>query len=185
MINICQRYSENWSFKFSAGKSKLLHFGKRLVGRDLLLYNEPIPVSTSAKHVGIHLDTSPTTLNRTSNVCKKLRSTTFSIIRLGVHPAVMNPLVCAKLIKQVCYPKALYGCELWGKLTNTEWNMLERTHRYICKNIQGLPRLTRTDMCLSLLGWTSIKSFVNERKLLFLGRVCNLPPTSISLMILI
>jgi hypothetical protein len=39
-----------------------------------------------------------------------------SVIRFGVHPAVLNPFVCSKIIKQVCYPKALYGCELQGTL---------------------------------------------------------------------
>jgi hypothetical protein len=68
-----------------------------------------------------------------------------SMLRTGVHPAVLNPLVCANIIRQVCYPKALYGCELWGELGKTETLMLERTHRYICKTIQGLPKLTRSD----------------------------------------
>ena len=108
-----------------------------------------------------------------------------SMLRTGVHPAVLNPLVCAKIIRQVCYPKALYGCELWGELSKTETLMLERTHRYICKTIQGLPKLTRSDMCLSLIGWYTINAFISERKLLFFERICNLPQTAISFRILI
>ncbi|CAG2184978.1 unnamed protein product [Mytilus edulis] len=170
---------------FSAGKSQLLHFGKPTTGTDVLLYNEPISTVKMAKHCGINLYTCPKTMDRTIDVCRTLRATVISLIRLGVHPAILNPIVCSKFVKQVCYPKALYGCELWGKLTSTEWLMLERTQHYICKNIQGLPRRTRSDMCLPMIGWFSIESYVDEKKLYFLGRICNLPCESISFRILI
>ena len=78
------------------------------------MYNEPITQVSSAKHVGIVLDTSLKTMERTLNACRSLRGTVMSMLRTGVHPAVLNPLVCAKIICQVCYPKALCGCELWG-----------------------------------------------------------------------
>ncbi|CAC5418638.1 unnamed protein product [Mytilus coruscus] len=124
-------------------------------------------------------------MERTIDINRTLRATVISLIRLGVHPAILNPIVCSKFVKQVCYPKALYGCELWGILTSTEWLMLERTQHYICKNIQGLPRRTRNDMCLPMIGWFSIESYVDEKKLLFLGQICNLPCESVSFRILI
>jgi hypothetical protein len=124
-------------------------------------------------------------MERTLNACRSLRGTVMSMLRTGVHPAILNPLVCAKIIRQVCYPKTLYGCELWGELSKTETLMLEQTHRYICKTTQGLPKLTRSDMCLPLIGWYTINAFISERKLLFFGRICNLPQTAISFRILI
>ncbi|CAG2206613.1 unnamed protein product [Mytilus edulis] len=174
-----------WGFTFSPAKSKLLQFGKRRTSTPTYLYQEPINYVTSARHIGIQLDTSLKTMDRTLKACRTLRSTTTSVIRLGIHPAIVNPIVCAKIIRQLCYPKALYGCELWGKLTCTEILMLERTHHYICKFIQGLPRRTRSDMCVSLLGWLSIESFICERKLLFFGRTCRLPYSAVSFRILL
>ncbi|CAG2191477.1 unnamed protein product [Mytilus edulis] len=185
MVKICEEYSIHWSFAFSAGKSQLLHFGKPTTGTDVLLYNEPISTVKIAKHCGINLYTCLKSMDRTIDVCRTLRATVISLIRLGVHPAILNPIVCSKFVKQVCYPKALYGCELWGKLTSTEWLVLKRTQHYICKNIQGLPRRTRSDMCLPMIGWFSIESYVDEKKLLFLGRICNLPCESVSFRILI
>ncbi|CAG2233240.1 unnamed protein product [Mytilus edulis] len=185
MVSICEQYSESWSFSFSPTKSKLLQFGKKLTGPDIFLYNEPILSVKSATHVGISLDTSMKTMDRTLKACRTLRATTASEIRSGIHPAVLNSIVSAKIIRQVCYPKALYGCEIWGKLSKTETLMLERTHHYVCKFIQGLPRRTRTDMCLSLIGWLNLDSFINERKLLFFGRICNLPQRAISFRILV
>jgi hypothetical protein len=67
-----------------------------------------ISLLVSAKHVGIVLDTSLKTMERTLNACRSLRGTVMSMLRTGVHPAVLNPLVCAKIIRQVCYPKALF-----------------------------------------------------------------------------
>jgi hypothetical protein len=46
-------------------KSKLLQFGKHSIGRNVILYNEPITQVSSAKHVGIVLDTSLKTMERT------------------------------------------------------------------------------------------------------------------------
>jgi hypothetical protein len=157
IVAICERYSKAWSFSFSPAKSKLLQFGKHSIRRNVILYNEPITQVSSAKHVGIVLDTSLKTMERALNACRSLRGTAMSMLRTGIHTAVLNPLVCAKLICQACYSKALYGCESWGELSKTETLMLERTHRYICKIIQGLPKLTRSDMCLSLIGWYTIK----------------------------
>ena len=185
LANICEQYSKDWSFSFSPSKSKFLQFGKKSSGSEIRLGNKPILQVTSARHVGIELHTSLKTVERTLKACRKLRSAALSVIRIGIHPSILNPIVCGKIIRQVCYPKALYGCELWGRLSNQETLMLERTHRYICKSIQGLPKLTRTDMCLSLIGWYSLESFIDERKLLFFGRICNLPPTAISFRILI
>jgi hypothetical protein len=65
MVAICERYSKAWSFSFSPAKSKLLQFGKHSIGRNVILYNEPITKVSSAKHVGIVLDTSLKTMERT------------------------------------------------------------------------------------------------------------------------
>jgi hypothetical protein len=75
MVAICERYSKAWSFSFSPAKSKLLQFVKHSIGRNVILYNEPITEVSSAKHVGIVLDTSLKTMERTQNACRSLRDT--------------------------------------------------------------------------------------------------------------
>jgi hypothetical protein len=35
--------------------------------------------------------------------------------------------------------------------------------------------LPRADKCTTLLGWTSIECYIDSKKLLFLGRLCNMP----------
>ncbi|CAG2202183.1 unnamed protein product [Mytilus edulis] len=176
MIDICYNYSVKWKFEFSPSKSQVLIFSKRTeTYRDLKLNTDIIPVCNSVKHVGIILDARFNSTERTLAACRTIRSVCMSIIRMGVHPSLLNPITCSKIIVQLCYSKGLYGCELWNNLTKHELLLLERTHRYICKYVQGLPRLTRTDKCTSLLGWIPIESIININKLLFFGRLCNMP----------
>ena len=177
MIDICFNYSVKWKFEFSPTKSQVIDFQPRHNNTsNLKINNVIIPAVNSVKHVGILLNSKFNSLERTIAACRTIRSTCVSTLKLGVHPSVLNPITCSRIIVQLCYSKGLYGCELWNNLTKQEWLLLERTHRFICKYIQGLPRLTRTDKCTSLLGWTSIESIIDMKKLLFLGRLCNMPP---------
>ena len=58
----------------------------------------------------------------------------------------------------VCLLVCLYGCESWNNLTESQILTLERAHRYCITYMQGLPRQTRTDVALSLLGIYTIQS---------------------------
>ncbi|XP_063431682.1 uncharacterized protein LOC134714370 [Mytilus trossulus] len=187
LINMCQTYSEKWAFKFSPTKSNVLHYSKKNknVSSNLTLYNDIIPLVTSAKHVGILLNCKFRSMDQTLNACRVLRSTALSVLNSGIHPSILNPLTCSKIILQICYSKALYGCELWNNLTQTEITMLERSHRFVCKIIQGLPKRTRSDKCTSLLGWFSVESIINRCKLLFFGRLCRLKSSALPKRIMI
>ncbi|VDI63094.1 Hypothetical predicted protein [Mytilus galloprovincialis] len=187
LINICQTYSEKWAFKFSPTKSNVLHYSKKNknVSSNLTLYDDIIPLVTSAKHVGILLNCKFRSMDQTLNACRVLRSTALSVLNSGIHPSILNPLTCSKIILQICYSKALYGCELWNNLTQTELTMLERSHRFVCKIIQGLPKRTRSDKCTSLLGWFSVESIINRCKLLFFGRLCRLKSSALPKRIMI
>jgi hypothetical protein len=77
----------------------------------------------------------------------------------GIKP----PLIVIQLFKynnrrvmNICFG-------LWNNLTNNEIVLLERAHRYVCKYVQGLPKLTRTDKCTTLLGWTSIECYIDSK----------------------
>ncbi len=84
----------------------------------------------------------------------------------------MNVLTCSKIVMTASYPKALFGSELWNSLSKTELHQLEVAHRFAAKVILDLPKLTRSDICLALIGWGSMTSIIDSRKLLFLGRMC-------------
>lgn len=186
MLQLCETYSKIWRFSFSSTKSNIVQFSKQRKSRTniaLNLYNCPLPVVDDITHVGVLLNNKFNSTERTLRACNKLRSGTMTLIRSGCHPSALNPLTVSKIIKAKVYPSALYGCELWS-LTNTEKLMLERAQHFIVKSIQGFETRTRTDMCTSLLGWTSIEGYIDIKKLLFFGRLCRLDKTILSSRIL-
>ncbi|XP_067679737.1 uncharacterized protein [Haliotis asinina] len=69
--------------------------------------------------------------------------------------------------------QSLFGCKLWNNLSKAQVLALERSERAALKIAQGLPRSTRTHTCIcnALLGWTSLESEIDKRKLLFLGNL--------------
>lgn len=168
MINICAEYSEKLKFEFSQAKSQIMIFTKRPIDINLTLHGRLIPICRSVKHVGLILDNKFNSTERTISACRTIRSLCMSMIKQGIHPSVPNPITCSKIILQLCYSKALYGCELWNNMTDNEHLLLERTHRYMCKYIQGLPKRTRTDISTSLLGWTSIKWLIDIKQNFFI-----------------
>ncbi|CAG2221145.1 MIZ1 [Mytilus edulis] len=177
LIDICQTYSENWGFRFSSAKSEVLKFCSSkcaTISQPLKLYGADIPVVISTKHVGILLNAEFKSMSRTLNACRILRATALSVMKSGIHPSFLNPLTCSKIVFQMCYPKAMFACELWYGLSNTELTMLERSHKYICKTIQGLPARTRSDKCTSLLGWLPVECYIDKCKLQFFGRLCRM-----------
>ena len=177
MIDICAEYSRKWKFNFSQAKSQVMIFSKRPIEVNLTLIAGLLPsVFNLLKHVGITLDNKFNSTERTLAACRTIRSLSMSIILQGVHPSILNPKTCGKIIIQLCYSKALYGCELWNNLPGNELLLLERAHQYICKYVKGLPKRTRTDICSSLLGWTSITCMIDIKMLLFFGSFATFHP---------
>jgi hypothetical protein len=165
VIDTCVQYSKRWKFTFSLVKGQvLMKFTKHTMHINLPLDNNIIPECKTLKHVGIILENGFNSTERTIAACSLIRLLSMSIIKQGIHPSVMNPIVCSKIILQLCYTKALYGCELWNNLTTNAFFLPERAHRYVCKYVQGLPKLTRTDKCTTLLGWTSIECYIDSKK---------------------
>ena len=121
-------------------------------------------------------------IERTVRACNNIKSGVMCLVKSGAHPCALNPLTVCKIIKSKVYPSALYGCQLWC-LQKSEYLMLERAQRFILKSIQGFHKRTRTDMCTGLLGWWSIEAYIDTKKLLFFGRLCNLDNTCITFLI--
>jgi hypothetical protein len=170
MLLLCQKYSSKWRFTFSSQKSQMINFATE---RDpiYLLYNKQLPNSTYVKHVGITLNKNFDHWERTMESCKIIKSTSMALLQSGCHPHGLSPVTSIKLVKVLCLAKALYGCELWNSLSRNELLALERAYRFSIKNIQGLPKRTRTDICLGLIGTTSIETIIDIHKLYYLGHL--------------
>ena len=53
--------------------------------------------------------------------------------------------------------------------------MLESAHRFCLQYMQGIHKRTRTDTVYAMLGFPKLETLINERKLLFLRRLCSTP----------
>ena len=84
----------------------------------------------------------------------------------------VNPASMAHLYKTIVLPSILYGCELWNHTNNEDLRRLNTLQHGIIKQILGLPKLTRSDICEQLLDILPISAEIDNRKLLFLGRLC-------------
>ena len=99
---------------------------------------------------------------------------------LGMHPSALNPVYTANLYKKIIIPSILYGCELWNGMSLSDKSILLRTQHDIVKKLQGFPTRTRSDICESMVGLTTIETEIEIRKLLFLHTILNLPSEALS-----
>ena len=105
----------------------------------------------------------------------KLKGTFLSLVNSGIlNHGALHPLTCKTIYKSIVLPKALYGCENWDNLNDTELLSLERAHRFCVKHMQSLNLRSRTDVALSLLGIFPIEIDIDFRKLTLFGQFCRL-----------
>lgn len=94
---------------------------KTIRAASYILIKQSHSTSSTATHVGIQLDTSIKTKDRTLKACRTLRASTASVIRCCIHPASIN---FATIMRKYATQNS-YGCEIWCKLSKTETLMSE------------------------------------------------------------
>lgn len=176
MLNVADRYSKKWRFKFNANKSCILRFrskGNRVNQAFVwTLGDTPVPRLDSCCHLGIIINDKSSLSDRVKSACRKGRNSFYALTDIG--SPYLNPLTLAKLYKSVVLPSVLYGCELWNNLSTADSQRLHVFQHSICKSVQNLPSQTRSDMCETLLNILPISSEIDARKLLFFGRLCRM-----------
>ena len=135
--------------------------------------NTEIRAAPQHKHLGIIQSNIRTKPVEISTIVQSLRGIFLSLTSCGLHPNGLNPISGMKLYMSTVLPKALYACELWNDISVSNMSKLEIAHRVCVKYAQGLPKLTRTDVALGLVGNSSIEAYIDLQKLYFLGTLCN------------
>ena len=125
-------------------------------------------------HLGILRATASSTSSRTSHHINLGRSSFFVLNRVGTRFGCLHPITALRLYTSISLPKMLYGAELWS-LTNTELEMLERSHRKILRSIQGLPLRCPKEGVGTFLGCSTIADLIATKKLSFLLSTATLP----------
>ena len=180
LLCICYAYSCKWRYEYSPNKCSVIVYNE--TKHDYLrsqrvwyLGNSIIEETENYKHLGFNNNKY---LNQTISIkesCDKLKGTFFNFVHSGVfYEGTLHPITCNKIYRSVVLPKALYGCENWANLSDSERVTLERAHRFCVKHMQSLNIRTRTDVALSLLGIYPIENEIDFKKLILFGQLCRL-----------
>ena len=143
-----------------------------------------IPVSDTAKHLGILLSSASSTIARTTERITSSRSAFYALSAIGARHSCINPLTSLRLYKAISLPILTFGLDVWSP-TNTELSMMERSQVKILRTILGLPVRTSTAGIHSLLGTVPIHYTAQVKLLSFVRSTLALPPTAIARLVLL
>ena len=143
-----------------------------------------IPVSDTAKHLGILLSSASSTIARTTERITSSRSAFYALSAIGARHSCINPLTSLRLYKAISLPILTFGLDVWSP-TNTELSMMERSQVKILRTILGLPVRTSTAGIHSLLGTVPIHYTAQVKLLSFVRSTLALPPTATARLVLL
>ena len=115
-MDICFSYSSKWQFKFSAKKSTVVVFNESMKSyecakRKWSLGAQPVSEDTSYTHLGIQINKACDVSGQATDICTRLKATSFSTTNIGAHYGDLHPLSSAIIYKSVVLQRALYGSE--------------------------------------------------------------------------
>lgn len=178
LMQICYQYGCAYRYTYNANKSAVIvsndTHSYRQDGQTWTLGNNCVQETDTYMHLGVLFHKNMDLSNIVHEASNKLRKTLFSILNCGIFEGGIHPLTAKHLYETIVLPKALYGCEVWSNLLQSDIEKLETTHRFCLKIIQSLPRLARTDIVLSSLGSLPIEAEIDKRKLMLFGQLCRL-----------
>ena len=86
-------------------------------------------------------------------------------------PRDINPVIMAGLVQKISFPTVLYGSELWTNLTMAD---ILKTGRFILLAANVSVPACVPELCLSLLGWQPMIAYIDQRKFMFLQKLCTM-----------
>ena len=162
MVDIVFKYANRWQYSFNVTKSAILVYGKNSKTCGSMA---DIPCIQEAKHVGIPLiNQSGVSMDTISDQIGKGRRAFFAVCGLG--STLKLPLVSlyTKLYWTICVPGMMYGCEIMS-ISDKQVEMFETAHRFVARRIQHLLEKNPSVICLASLGWWTLESYIDKRKL--------------------
>ena len=161
---------------YNVSKSSLLVFGcsTKVVQPELLQIGKiTLPIKHSVVYAGVYVSNSKSSVERTQLACEKLRKLINVNHDCGLYFGGFNPISAVYIWRRVLLPCAIYGCNVWGKLSQREYDMLEATQRFFMKKVQGLSKRTPNVIVQDTLKVTSLQGYIDQQSLLLLGKLCN------------
>ena len=128
------------------------------------LGNEELREGSEYTHLGIVVNKDMRVKGNVTESASKIRKIFFGLVSCGFSDIELHLLTLKRIYESAVVPRALYGCELWSKMSQTDILLLERSHRLCIKTMQNMDRNTRTCVALSLFGASSLNYVIHKRK---------------------
>ena len=161
MLNIFEKYCEDWKLTVNVSKTKILIFSSDRSAQTFHFYFKGIEIDivTEYKYLGIYLSKNGSYLNCKKHVAEQANNAIFALmrkIRVLNLPIEMQIELFNKLIK----PILLYGCEIWafGNL-----DIIERVQLKFLKRILHLKKSTPSYMVYGETGVMPLKVEIQSK----------------------
>ena len=181
LISICVRYFYMWRLEHNALKCNVLVCNEtdaeyKRSNRRWMLGTEDLRETDKYTHLGIVCTKKMDVKPNITDAATQIRRIFFGLLSSSFSEHDLHPLTWKRIYETVVLPKALYGCEMWVNIPQSDMLLLERSHRLCLKTIQGVDRQTRTTVALRLIGSLNTQYEVEKRKLTLFGQLCRLDP---------
>ena len=180
LLDCAYAHSKKWKYEFNTDKSEAMIWGEdHDPHTKIKLGNNQVNVVSSSKHLGISLASNKKMTHEIYDArIGTARSLLYCARGIGSKNVPVAPAILSKVYWNVIIPKLTYGFEVYP-VDETGIKNLEFAHRQNCKLIQGLPVNTPTPATYATLGWLSIQTYIDMKKIIFLWQVLCLENTNI------
>ena len=181
IVDEAVKHSIKWRYSFNLDKIRILVFwGFLLWYCYITIRNQLLKQVDSHLHVGIPLCS---TRKADKNFCneritchKKLVN---MILSIDSSTDGINPISGSELYWAVAVPKLLYGCKVWS-MSEQSVLMMEQAHVWAARALQSLPNHSSCLAVTASLGWLSIESHIDIKRLCYVHRLICAEPRSIA-----
>ena len=180
LLDIAYRHSAKWRYEFNMEKTVVMVWGNDdCPDIPVTLGDNVLKIVPSHKHLGVDLASKNNVLNEIYNrKIGEAQKIFYTARGLGSHYNPVPTNVLSKLYWSVVIPKMTYGLEVRA-ISDTRVMEFENVHRKLAKAAQHLPINTPSPAPLATLGWTSLESYLDMKKILFLWKIFQFPVSNI------
>jgi hypothetical protein len=184
MLDKAYSYAAKWHYSFGAAKSAILVFGESVISRrkfresrEWHIGGEVVSEADSAKHLGILLSVTSSTLNHTVKSVTSARGAFYALTPFGARHGCLHPKTSLRLYYTYVRPILLFGFDLITP-TKTELTILERAQLTVLRIILGVPTRTSSVAIHAMVGSLPIKYLLLSKQLMLLHSILSLTTES-------
>ena len=142
-------WCKNWGIKLNEDKSVQITFTLRRVScPPIKINNRYIPIRTSTKYLGVHLDRRLTWKTHITKKKEQINLTYKKLRWLLNKKSKMNINTKMIIYKTIIKPIWTYGIQLWGSACTSNLKIIDRCQSKIIREILGAPRYVTNKILL-------------------------------------